>query len=106
MAGEGYKDTNNGKKIEYKNVANIIHKNERYEFLREIVPRKITVRQYREMMAKKQQNLNTSTSDKDSSSSSDEDSDSDDKRTTSGLSKSSDSEWVYNVISIPRVLIN
>lgn len=91
LASEGFKDNNKGKKIEYKNLANVVHKNERYEFLREIVPQKITVRQYRELMAKKQQNTNSSTSDKDTSSS-DEDSDSDDKRTTSGLSKSSDSE--------------
>lgn len=79
--------------MDYKNLANVVHKNERYEFLREIVPRKITVRQYRELMAKKQQTANTSTSStSDKGSSSEEDSDSDEKHSVSGSSKSSDSE--------------
>lgn len=58
LASEGLKDSTNKKKIEYKNLANVAHKSDRLEFLREIVPRKITVKQYRELMAKKQQNMN------------------------------------------------
>lgn len=67
-----------------------MHKNDKYEFLREIVPQKITVRKYRDLMAKKQagnKGSGKSSSDSDSSSES-----SDDENKSSGVSKSSDSE--------------
>lgn len=85
LTTEAYKDSTDKKKIDYKNLANVAHKNDHLEFLREIVPKKITVKQYREMMARKQQNGSEKTS-KSGSSSSNSDSDS------SSSSAASDSE--------------
>lgn len=89
LTTEAYEDTTDKKKIEYKNLANVAHKYEHLEFLREIVPKKITVKQYRELMAKKQQNINGSsnTSKSESSSSSNSDGDSD-ASTSTGASDS------------------
>lgn len=53
LATEARKDSTDKKQIDYKNLANVAHKNEHLEFLQEIVPKKITVKQYREMMARK-----------------------------------------------------
>ncbi|CAG9136818.1 unnamed protein product [Plutella xylostella] len=39
--------------LEYKNIADIVQEDDTLDFLREIMPRKITVRQFKEMMAKK-----------------------------------------------------
>lgn len=39
--------------LEYKNIAAVVQEDDTLDFLREIIPRKITVRQYKEMMAKK-----------------------------------------------------
>lgn len=89
LTTEAYKDTTDKKKIEYKNLANVAHKYEHLEFLREIVPKKITVKQYRELMAKKQQNMNgSSNASKSESSSSNSDGDSD----ASSSTGASDSE--------------
>lgn len=60
LASEAYKDSRDKKKLDYKNLANVAHENDRLEFLQEIVPKKITVKQYKEMMARKQQNMNGS----------------------------------------------
>lgn len=60
LASESYKDAADQKKIEYKNLANVAHKYDHLEFLREIIPQKITVKQYRELMAKKNQGSNGS----------------------------------------------
>lgn len=95
LASEGYKDTNDKKRLEYKNLASVVHNSDRYEFLREIMPKKITVRQYRELMARKQQKLNNSTNPsaagKDSSSSSSSSS-STSSTTSDSSSSSSDDE--------------
>lgn len=69
LATEAYKDTIDKGTLNYKNIANVVHKHERLEFLRDIVPKKITVKQYREMMARKK-NLNVSESSSKSESSS------------------------------------
>lgn len=60
LASEAYKDSRDKKKLDYKNLANVAHESDRLEFLQEIVPKKITVKQYKEMMARKQQNMNGS----------------------------------------------
>lgn len=39
--------------LEYKHIAEIVQEDDTLDFLREIMPKKITVRQYKEMMAKK-----------------------------------------------------
>ncbi|XP_026319983.1 chromatin accessibility complex protein 1 [Hyposmocoma kahamanoa] len=42
-----------GNLLEYKHIAEVVQEDDTLDFLREIMPRKITVRQYKEMMAKK-----------------------------------------------------
>lgn len=42
--------------LEYKQLAEVVQTSENMAFLREILPRKITVREYREIMKRKQQN--------------------------------------------------
>lgn len=69
-----------------------MHKYDKYEFLREIVPQKITVRKYRELMAKKQAGNKGKGSDKESSDSGSSSESSDDENKSSGVSKTSDSE--------------
>ncbi|XP_075976858.1 chromatin accessibility complex protein 1 [Anticarsia gemmatalis] len=39
--------------LEYKHIAEVVQEDDTLDFLREIMPRKITVRQFKEMMAKK-----------------------------------------------------
>lgn len=39
--------------MEYKHIAEVVQEDDTLDFLREIMPRKITVRQFKEMMAKK-----------------------------------------------------
>lgn len=86
LAGEAHKDSTDKKKLDYKNLANVAHKNDRLEFLQEIVPKKITVKQYKDMMAKKQNMNGSEKSSKSGSSSSEGGSDS------SGSSRESESE--------------
>lgn len=88
LTTEAHKDSTDKKKIDYKNLANVTHKSERLEFLREIMPKKITVKQYREMMAKKQQHMNGSEKTKSENSSSNSDDESDSSTTSSGESES------------------
>ncbi|KAJ8928132.1 hypothetical protein NQ314_019358 [Rhamnusium bicolor] len=74
---EGYKTTHNGKKLDYKNLAEIVHADDKYEFLRDIMPKKITVLEFKRIMARKMGNdRDTSKDDEDSSSSSSDDEDS------------------------------
>lgn len=54
-----------GNLLEYKHIAEVVQEDDTLDFLREIMPRKITVRQYIEMMAKK--NARGDQSDDDSS---------------------------------------
>lgn len=74
-------------------MANVVHDDDRYEFLREMVPQKITVRKFRELMAKKQGSEKSSGkhNNSDSESSSGESSD-DENSSDSSSSKSGDSE--------------
>ncbi|KAF5274767.1 hypothetical protein FQR65_LT04320 [Abscondita terminalis] len=54
LTKEAYKDVpKGGKKLDYKNIANVVNGNDRYEFLREIIPHKITVEQYYQIMKEK-----------------------------------------------------
>lgn len=39
--------------LEYKHIAEVVQEDDTLDFLREIMPRKITVRQFKELMAKK-----------------------------------------------------
>lgn len=42
-----------GKEIEYKHVAEVVNTSERFDFLTEIIPKKITVRQFKKYLAEK-----------------------------------------------------
>lgn len=66
LALEAYKISNNAKKLDYKHLAEVVHKNEKYNFLRDIMPKKITVLEYKKIIAKKQGTNNEDNS-KDSS---------------------------------------
>lgn len=46
-------DACQSKSLEYKHIANVVQEDDTLDFLREIMPRKITVRQFKELMAKK-----------------------------------------------------
>ncbi|XP_066587558.1 chromatin accessibility complex 16kD protein-like [Prorops nasuta] len=83
LTEEAHKQSNKGHSLDYKHLAEVVQTNETLEFLREIMPRKITVRQFKEMMASK----NSSNS---SSSESSSDSDSDSQSETDSCSDSDD----------------
>ena len=51
---EGYDNSNKGKKLIYNNLVDVIHNSTRYEFLEIVIPKKITVRQFKELMARKE----------------------------------------------------
>jgi len=53
LTQEGYIETNNGKKLDYKHLANVVHTDEKYNFLRDILPKKITVLEFKKIMEKK-----------------------------------------------------
>lgn len=85
LALEGYKISNNAKKLDYKHLANVVHTYEKYNFLRDIMPNKITVLEYKKLLAKKQgpeSNMNASSSDS-SSSDNEEESSSDESERSS-----------------------
>lgn len=77
LALEGYKISNNAKKLDYKHLAEVVHHNEKYNFLRDIMPKKITVLEYKKIMAKKQGMNNDENQSKDSSNSSSSDNEED-----------------------------
>lgn len=52
LAKRAYKNTK-GHMLEYKHIAEVVQEDDTLDFLREIMPRKITVRQYKELMARK-----------------------------------------------------
>ncbi|XP_072939432.1 chromatin accessibility complex 16kD protein [Epargyreus clarus] len=52
LAKRAYKNIK-GNFLEYKHVADVVQEDDTLDFLREIMPRKITVRQFKEIMAKK-----------------------------------------------------
>ena len=52
MAKRAFKNSKNTF-LEYKHIAEVVQEDDTLDFLREIMPRKITVRQYKEMMARR-----------------------------------------------------
>ena len=52
MAKRAYKNVT-GNLLEYKHIANVVQEDDTLDFLREIMPKKITVREFKELMAKK-----------------------------------------------------
>lgn len=56
LALAGYADLKNSSssKLNYNNLVNVVHKDSRYSFLEYMIPKKITVREYKEMMRKKE----------------------------------------------------
>ncbi|KAF7265683.1 hypothetical protein GWI33_020767 [Rhynchophorus ferrugineus] len=54
LTQEGYNETNSGRKLDYKHLSSVVHSNERYNFLRDILPKKITVLEFKKLMAAKQ----------------------------------------------------
>jgi chromatin accessibility complex protein 1 len=83
LSEEAYQKSNKAGSLEYKHLAEVVQTNETLEFLREIMPRKITVRQFKEMMFEKN---SESSSDSDSDSQSDSDSNSDSDKIENGNS--------------------
>ncbi|KAL2734213.1 chromatin accessibility complex protein 1 [Vespula squamosa] len=91
LTEEAHMQNNKGNNLDYKHLAEVVQTNDTLEFLREIMPRKITVRQFKEMMAAKSSNSSSeSSSDSDSDSESDTDScsNSDNKEDNENLSGS------------------
>lgn len=52
MAKRAFK-TSKSSHLEYKHIAEVVQQDDTLDFLREIMPRKITVKQYKELMVKK-----------------------------------------------------
>ncbi|CAG9796337.1 unnamed protein product [Diatraea saccharalis] len=52
LAKRAFKNSKNTL-LEYKHIAEVVQEDDTLDFLREIMPRKITVRQFKEIMAKK-----------------------------------------------------
>ncbi|XP_032675837.1 chromatin accessibility complex 16kD protein-like [Odontomachus brunneus] len=97
LTEEAHMQSNKGSSLDYKHLAEEVQTNDTLEFLREIMPRKITVRQFKEMMAAKNEsrsNSSESSSDSDSDSDSDTDScsDSDETKAENGNSSTSERE--------------
>ncbi|XP_043666831.1 chromatin accessibility complex 16kD protein [Vespula pensylvanica] len=76
LTEEAHMQNNKGNNLDYKHLAEVVQTNDTLEFLREIMPRKITVRQFKEMMAAKSSNSSSSESSSDSDSDSESDTDS------------------------------
>lgn len=77
LTEEAHGQSNKGSSLDYKHLAEVVQTNDTLEFLREIMPRKITVRQFKEMMAAKEASNSSSSSESSSDSDSDSDSDTD-----------------------------
>lgn len=80
---------NDPRKLDYKHVADVVQTDDRLDFLREMVPRKITVREFKELLKRKKRLVNglqTSTNnaeqDSDGSSTSETEEDSEDSSLT------------------------
>ncbi|XP_044738869.1 DNA polymerase epsilon subunit C [Chrysoperla carnea] len=58
LAVEAYKKSA-GKKLDYKDIAEIVQTDDRLDFLREMVPRKITVREFKELLKRKNRRSKT-----------------------------------------------
>lgn len=94
LALEGYKISKNAKKLDYKHLAEVVHTYEKYNFLRDIMPKKITVLEYKKIMAKKQGLSNEENNSKDTSSESSSSDDEEDSSSTDESDGSSASAWV------------
>ncbi|XP_053974090.1 chromatin accessibility complex protein 1-like [Hylaeus volcanicus] len=95
LTEEAHLQGSKGNSLDYKNLAEVVQTNDTLEFLREIMPRKITVKQFKEMMAAKNRHSSSeSSTDSDSDSDSETDSctDSDDRKPEDGSSSNSDEE--------------
>lgn len=53
LTKEGHKMSKDAKRLDYKHLASVVHQDEKYNFLRDILPKKITVLQFKEIMARK-----------------------------------------------------
>ncbi|VVD05736.1 chromatin accessibility complex 16kD protein [Leptidea sinapis] len=49
---------NSHNSLDYKHIADVVQEDDTLDFLREIIPRKITVREYKELMARKSTKAN------------------------------------------------
>ncbi|KAF3422873.1 hypothetical protein E2986_01146 [Frieseomelitta varia] len=97
LTEEAHLRNNKGNSLDYKHLAEVVQTNDTLEFLREIMPRKITVRQFKEMMAAKNSSSSESSSDSDSDSESDTDSCSDsDKKADNSSNSEHESETKEN----------
>lgn len=95
LTEEAHMQSSKGHSLDYKHLAEVVQTNDTLEFLREIMPRKITVRQFKEMMAAKNSTNSSSSessSDSDSDSESDTDSCSDSDNNTKAEDNSSSTE--------------
>ncbi|XP_014205605.1 chromatin accessibility complex protein 1-like [Copidosoma floridanum] len=81
LSEEAHRKSNKASTLDYKHLAEVVQTNDALEFLRETLPRKITVRQFKEMMAEKN---SESSSDSDSDSQSDSESNSDSDKVENG----------------------
>ncbi|CAH0385165.1 unnamed protein product [Bemisia tabaci] len=84
-----YKKSPDGNKLEYKQLAEFVQNKNSMRFLREILPKKITVKQYKQML-RSQGELHTSDSSSDSGSS--DDSESEDSEESDDSEKSEGTE--------------
>ncbi|CAG4954029.1 chromatin accessibility complex 16kD protein [Colias croceus] len=66
LAKRAFKNSKNNF-LEYKHIAEVVQEDDTLDFLREIIPRKITVRQFKELMAKKAAKANSDDSSEESS---------------------------------------
>ncbi|KAG8034737.1 hypothetical protein G9C98_007813 [Cotesia typhae] len=89
LATEAHTKANKKNALDYKHLAEVAQTNETLEFLKEIMPRKITVRQFKELMAAKEAAAQSSSS---GSSDSDSDSQSDSESGSDGDSKKDDED--------------
>ncbi|CAH3952474.1 chromatin accessibility complex 16kD protein [Pieris brassicae] len=67
LAKRAFKNSSNNV-LEYKHIADVVQEDDSLDFLREIIPRKITVKQFKEMMARKAAKANSDDSTEESSS--------------------------------------
>lgn len=84
LSEEAYKHAD-GKKLDYKHLTQVVHNSDKYEFLAEILPKKITVLEYKKILARKQREANSEDEEEEAPSSSEdeeEDSSSDGEEST------------------------
>ncbi|XP_015587958.1 chromatin accessibility complex protein 1 [Cephus cinctus] len=97
LSKEAHEHANKGNALDYKDLAEVAETNETLDFLRPIMPRKITVRHFKQMMAAKNSpnsssSESSSDSDIDSQSDSESSQDSEDEKMENGNSSGSELE--------------